>query len=192
MMVLLTTFIMPLAVLGSWTYIRTRERSFYALMLTCYTGMLGVFLALDLFLFYVMWEVMLVPMYFIIGIWGGSNRLYAASSSSSTRWPARCSCSSPSSAMVWKVQSATGLLSFSYDHLLRNASAVGTAALWLFARLLPRVRHQGADVPVPHLAARRARRGADRRLACCWRASCSRSARTASCASPCRSSRRRR
>ena len=52
--------------------------------------MLGVFIALDLFLFYVMWEVMLIPMYFIIGIWGGANRLYAASSSSSTRWSARC------------------------------------------------------------------------------------------------------
>ena len=59
-------------------------------MLVLTTGMLGVFMALDLFLFYVMWEVMLVPMYFIIGIWGGERRIYAASSSSSTRWSARC------------------------------------------------------------------------------------------------------
>ena len=71
MMVLLTTFIMPLSVLGSWTSIRTKARSYYALLLILTTGMLGVFLARDLFLFYVMWEVMLVPMYFIIGIWGG-------------------------------------------------------------------------------------------------------------------------
>src|SRR2546423_1760961 len=78
MMVLLTTFIMPLSVLGSWTSIRTKVRSYYALLLILTTGMIGVFLARDLFLFYVMWEVMLVPMYFIIGIWGGERRIYAS------------------------------------------------------------------------------------------------------------------
>src|SRR5450759_5988339 len=78
MMVLLTTFIMPLSVLGSWTTIRTKVRSYYALLLILTTGMLGVFLARDLFLFYVMWEVMLVPMYFIIGVWGGERRIYAS------------------------------------------------------------------------------------------------------------------
>jgi NADH-quinone oxidoreductase subunit M len=78
MMVLLTTFIMPLSVLGSWTSIRTKVRSYYALLLILTTGMLGVFVARDLFLFYVMWEVMLVPMYFIIGIWGGERRIYAS------------------------------------------------------------------------------------------------------------------
>jgi NADH-quinone oxidoreductase subunit M len=78
MMVLLTTFIMPLTVLGSWTSVRTKVRSYYALMLILTSGMLGVFLARDLFLFYVMWEVMLVPMYFIIGVWGGERRIYAS------------------------------------------------------------------------------------------------------------------
>ncbi len=78
MMVLLTTCLMPLAVLGSWTSIRTKAASYYALMLVLTTGMLGVFVARDLFLFYVMWEVMLVPMYFIIGIWGGERRIYAS------------------------------------------------------------------------------------------------------------------
>src|SRR5689334_11479041 len=78
MMVLLTTFIMALASLGSWTYIRTRAQSYYALLLILTTGMLGVFMSLDIFLFYVMWEVMLVPMYFIIGIWGGERRIYAS------------------------------------------------------------------------------------------------------------------
>src|SRR5438094_10232708 len=77
-MVLLTTFLVPLSVLGSYAYITTRERGFYALLLVLTTGMIGVFVALDLFLFYVMWEVMLIPMYFIIGVWGGDNRLYAA------------------------------------------------------------------------------------------------------------------
>ena len=78
MMILLTTFIMLLSVLGSWTSIRTRTHSYYALLLMLTTGMLGVFVALDLFLFYVMWEVMLIPMYFIIGIWGGERRIYAS------------------------------------------------------------------------------------------------------------------
>ncbi len=78
MMLLLTTFIMLLAALGSWTSIRTKVRSYYALMLVLTTGMLGVFVARDLLLFYVMWEIMLVPMYFIIGIWGGERRVYAS------------------------------------------------------------------------------------------------------------------
>jgi NADH-quinone oxidoreductase subunit M len=78
MMVLLTTFIMPLAVLGGWTSIRAKTHTYYALLLVLTTGMLGVFVARDLLLFYLMWEVMLVPMYFIIGVWGGERRLYAA------------------------------------------------------------------------------------------------------------------
>jgi NADH-quinone oxidoreductase subunit M len=77
-LILLTTFLMPLVTLGSWTSIRDKATSFYALMLVLLTGMLGVFAALDLFLFYIMWEIMLVPMYFIIGIWGGERRIYAS------------------------------------------------------------------------------------------------------------------
>ena len=78
MMVLLTTFIMLLASYGSFTSIRRKARSYYALLLLLTTGMLGVFMALDLFLFYVMWEAMLIPMYFIVGIWGGERRIYAS------------------------------------------------------------------------------------------------------------------
>jgi NADH-quinone oxidoreductase subunit M len=78
MMVLLTTMLMPLAILGGWTSIRTKVHGYHTLMLLLTTGMLGVFLAKDLFLFYVMWEVMLVPMYFIVGIWGGERRIYAS------------------------------------------------------------------------------------------------------------------
>src|SRR5712692_4109426 len=74
-MVLLTTLLVPLSVLGSYGSITTRERAYYALLLLLTSGMIGVFVALDLFLFYVMWEVMLIPMYFIIGVWGGENRL---------------------------------------------------------------------------------------------------------------------
>jgi NADH-quinone oxidoreductase subunit M len=77
-MVLLTTLLLPLMVLGSWTYIRERERGFYASLLALTTGVVGVFVALDMFLFYVFWEMMLIPMYFLIGLWGGKERVYAA------------------------------------------------------------------------------------------------------------------
>ena len=77
---LLTTFLMPLTLLSPQAIgIRNiRVREFIVAMLVLEAGMLGAFLALDLFVFYVFWELMLIPMYFIIGIWGGERRLYAA------------------------------------------------------------------------------------------------------------------
>jgi NADH-quinone oxidoreductase subunit M len=78
LLVLLSTAIWPLAILGSYNYITRRNKTFYAMMLMLLTGVLGVFMALDLFLFFMFWEIMLVPMYFIIGIWGGERRIYAA------------------------------------------------------------------------------------------------------------------
>jgi len=76
-LVVLTTFISLLAALASWS-IKKLEKGYLILFLLLETGMLGVFLALDFFLFYVFWEVMLLPMYFLIGIWGGPRREYAA------------------------------------------------------------------------------------------------------------------
>jgi NADH-quinone oxidoreductase subunit M len=76
--VLLTTFISLLAIAGSWTAIETQLKQYYIFMLLLEMGMLGVFLAQDLFLFYIFWEFTLVPMYFLIGIWGGSRRVYAS------------------------------------------------------------------------------------------------------------------
>jgi NADH-quinone oxidoreductase subunit M len=78
LLVMLTTLIGPLAVLSSWDAIQTRLKEYYAFMLLLQAGMLGVFVSLDFFLFYVFWEVMLVPMYFLIGVWGGPRKLYAA------------------------------------------------------------------------------------------------------------------
>src|SRR5690606_36919996 len=77
-LVLLLTMLMPLAVLGSYRYITRRERAFYANMLLLETGVVGAFMALDMFLFFVFFELMLVPMYFIIAIWGGERRVYGA------------------------------------------------------------------------------------------------------------------
>src|SRR5499427_5982509 len=78
LLVLLTTFLMPLTLLASWHSVERRWKEFAITMLLLETGMLGVFVALDLFLFYIFWEAMLIPMYLVIGIWGGPNRVYAA------------------------------------------------------------------------------------------------------------------
>jgi NADH-quinone oxidoreductase subunit M len=77
-LVLLTTLLSAISVLASWGPITERVKEYMVFMLLLETGMLGVFLALDFFLFYVFWEVMLVPMYFLIGVWGGPRKLYAA------------------------------------------------------------------------------------------------------------------
>ena len=76
-LILLTTFLMPVAILASWS-VKDKIKEYLFFMLILETGMLGAFVALDLFLFYVFWEVMLVPMYFLIGVWGGTRRIYAA------------------------------------------------------------------------------------------------------------------
>jgi NADH-quinone oxidoreductase subunit M len=78
LLVLLTTFLSPLALLSSWQAVEARVKEFSITMLLLETGMLGVFVSLDLFLFYVFWEAMLIPMYIVIGVWGGENRIYAA------------------------------------------------------------------------------------------------------------------
>src|SRR6266403_1946747 len=72
------TFHGMIAILSSWSAIHLRTKEYYILLLLLQTGMLGVFVSLDFFLFYVFWEVMLVPMYFLIGVWGSDRRLYAA------------------------------------------------------------------------------------------------------------------
>jgi NADH-quinone oxidoreductase subunit M len=77
-LVMLTTFIMPLAILASFNPIKDRVRLYYLFMVLMEWAMLGVFVAQDLFLFYIFWEVTLVPMYFLIGIWGAEDRIYAA------------------------------------------------------------------------------------------------------------------
>ena len=78
LLVMLTTLMGVVAMLCSWSAIQDRMKEYYAMFLLLQTGMIGVFLSLDFFLFYVFWELVLVPMYFIIGVWGGPRKLYAA------------------------------------------------------------------------------------------------------------------
>ncbi len=77
-LVILTTFIMPIAILSTWTAVEEKVKEYMVCLLLLEVGMLGAFISLDLFLFYIFWEVMLIPMYFIIGIWGGKQKIYAA------------------------------------------------------------------------------------------------------------------
>jgi len=77
-LVMLTTLLSPISVLCSWRSIEHRVKEFFVFLLVLETGMLGVFVSLDFFLFYIFWEVMLVPMYFLIGVWGSDRRLYSA------------------------------------------------------------------------------------------------------------------
>jgi len=78
LLVLLTTFLTPISILSTWTAVEERVKDFMLFFLLLEVGMTGVFLAQDLFLFYIFWEFTLVPMYFLIGIWGGPRRIYAA------------------------------------------------------------------------------------------------------------------
>ena len=78
LLVMLTTFLTPLCIWGSFKAVTKRVKGYYLAFLFLETGMLGVFAAVDLVLFYVFWEAMLIPMYLLIGVWGGPNRVYAA------------------------------------------------------------------------------------------------------------------
>ncbi|NWF85548.1 MAG: Fe-S-binding domain-containing protein, partial [Bryobacteraceae bacterium] len=78
LMVMLTTIMGFFSIFSSWTAIDERVKEYYAMFLLQQTGMIGVFISLDFLLFYIFWELVLVPMYFIIGVWGGPRKLYAA------------------------------------------------------------------------------------------------------------------
>src|SRR6266852_5425744 len=78
LLIVLTTLLGVIAALSSWNYIQKREKEYYVLLLLLQAAVIGVFGSMDLFLFYLFFEVSLVPMYFLIGVWGGENRLYAA------------------------------------------------------------------------------------------------------------------
>ena len=127
-MVLLTVFVMPLSILGSWTQVRTRANTYYALLLALTTGIIGVFVAIDLLLFYIFWEMMLVPMYFIIGIFGGERRIRA-----SLKYFVFTFLGSLLMLVgVLFVWIGGGSTSFHYDHLLDSTSFSMATQLWLF------------------------------------------------------------
>ncbi len=126
LMVLLTTFLTPIAILSTWSAVQERVKGFMAFFLLLEMGMLGVFLAQDLVLFYIFWEFTLVPMYFLIGVWGGERRIYAAVKFFLFT-------------MAGSVLMLLAILflgfqggSFSLTELIANRQAFGAAQIWLF------------------------------------------------------------
>ncbi len=131
-MVILTTFTTAVAVLGSFNYIKKHERAFYALMLLMETGVIGVFIAVDLFLFYVFWEITLIPMYFIIGVWGGERRIYSAVKFFLFTAFGSLLMLVALLYLYFTARAATGVGSFAYGDLL-NVTLTLREQLWLFA-----------------------------------------------------------
>ncbi len=131
LLVLLATFLMPLAILGSYRYIQARERTFYGMMLLLQVGIIGVFVSLDLFLFFVFWELMLVPMYFIIGVWGGEKRVYAAIKFFLFTAIGSLLMLVAILYLVFKYQMTTGGISFAYIDIL-DVQLTYREQFWLF------------------------------------------------------------
>ncbi len=160
LLVMLTTVLGPLAILSSWSAIKKREKEYYILLLLLQTGMLGVFMSLDFVLFYVFWEVMLVPMYFLIGVWGSERRLYAAIKFF----------------LYTLAGSVLMLLAILAIYYYRGTFDIREILIHPFTRavrlagemavlgILFRLRHQSPHVPVSHLVARRAHRSPHGRI----------------------------
>ncbi len=154
MLIMLTLFLMPICVLAS-DAIKTRVGEYMAAFLLMETLMIGVFVAQDLFLFYIMFEAGLIPMYLIIGIWGGKERIYA-----SYKFFLYTLLGSVLMllAMLWMANEAATtdiptLMAYDFPAEAQTDPVAG---------VLRQLRGQDADVAGPHLAARRARPGADR------------------------------
>ena len=131
-LVILTALLLPLVVLGSWRGIERHWRGYTASLLLLTTGVLGALLAYDLFLFYVFWEVMLVPMYLLIGIWGSERRIYAAIKFFLFTMAGSLLMLLAILWLAWTYREVAGGWSFAYADLLRLDLPLGPQ-LWLFA-----------------------------------------------------------
>ena len=131
LLIMLTTVLGFLAVLSSWTAIQERVKEYYAMFMLLQVGMLGVFMSLDFFLFYVFWEVMLVPMYFIIGVWGGPRKLYAAIKFFLYTLAGSVLMLLGILALYFKYHSDTGVYSFSVLELMKHSWPLNLQ-MWVF------------------------------------------------------------
>ena len=133
LLVMLTTLLGFVSILSSWSAIQTRVKEYYIWFLILQTGMLGVFVALDLFLFFVFWEAMLVPMYLLIGIWGGPRKLYAAIKFFLYTLAGSVLMLLGILFLYFHHHSLTGVYTFSLDALYKTAPLIGQPyAFWLF------------------------------------------------------------
>jgi len=131
-LVLLSTLLFPIVILSSWTSVQDKVKEFLVFLLVLETGVLGVFLSLNLFLFYVFWEAMLVPMYFLIGIWGGARRVYATLKFVLFTMVGSVLMLVAIIVLFTAYHRATGLYSFDLADYLRLGLSPGLQ-LWLFA-----------------------------------------------------------
>jgi NADH-quinone oxidoreductase subunit M len=132
LLVLLTTLLTAVAILGSWNSIKDRGLAFFISLLVLETGMVGVFVSMDLFLFYVFWEIQLIPMYFIIGLWGGARRIYAAIKFFLFTFVGSVLMMVAILAVVWTYATRPGC-SASFDiQTLQQAGFSGSLAIWAF------------------------------------------------------------
>ena len=162
-LVVLTGFLTPISLLCSWESIEKKTRAFVFFILALEAFMIGVFLALDLFLFYVFWDAMLIPMYFLIGVWGYDRRIYAAVKFMLYTMAGSVLMLVAILGLAYLHSQATGSYSFDYLRLLSLEIAPATQDL-VVPGVCRGVCDQGAALPVPHVAARRARRGAHGRF----------------------------
>ncbi len=164
-MVVLTTTLTWISILASFSPIKERVKEYMISFLVLEVGMLGVFVSLDLFLFYIFWEVVLVPMYLIIGIWGGANRIYATIKFVLYTLVGSLLMLVAILATAFAYQAATGSWDGAFDlQNLRRPRLRSDLPALRVRGLRPGLRDQGPDVPVPHLAPGRPRGGADGRL----------------------------
>ena len=171
----LTFLLSFLCAIYSWRYVPDpgRTRAFLALMLLLETGMAGTFIAFDLILFFVFWEMVLVPMYFLIGIWGSSNREYAA-----IKFFLYTLFGSVFMLLGFLAMYFQGPDPHTFDMVelqrvrCRWAASARRFQLIVFGAIALGLRREGADVAVPYVAARRPHRGAHDRLGAAGRASC--------------------
>ena len=162
LLVLLTAFLGPLVVAGAFSAIKKDVKLFHAMVFLIQFAMVGTFVAQDLFLFYVFWETMLIPMFLIIGIWGGERRIYATLKFVLYTAFGSILMLAAVIYLVTRSRRRPAITSFAFADLTSAPAAVDAdgAARGLCAV----IRDQGADGAAAHLAAGRARRGADRGL----------------------------
>src|SRR5690242_14088285 len=133
LLIMLTTLLGWVSILSSWDAIQERTKEYYVWFLVLQTGMLGVFMSLDFFLFFVFWEAMLVPMYLLIGIWGGPRKLYAAIKFFLYTLAGSVLMLLGILFLYFHHHTATGVYTFSLDALYKTAPMIGSPyALWLF------------------------------------------------------------
>src|SRR6478672_10663488 len=133
LLIMLTTLLGAISILSSWEAIQERVKEYYIWFLVLQTGMLGVFMALDFFLFFVFWEAMLVPMYLLIGIWGGPRKLYAAIKFFLYTLLGSVLMLLAILFLYFNHHAATGLYTFSLDALYTTAPKIAFHyAIWLF------------------------------------------------------------